>query len=172
MTVDELKQQLIDIVGRPRLPTTPLPQDRCSSARAAPRAKSQLGLLSRRSAASSVWVLTEWQALMRSCRRSRAHAATVKGYRAQVAVDGKRFVAADAFRERLRHHPRYLKAAALRLDASRQRPARMDSRLMRSTHRCGRTTSAAPGNSPKGVVDPGAVPLAAGGTACRCSRRN
>ena len=129
MTVDELKQQLIDIVFARACLTTPLPQTETQFRTRCTEAKSRLGLLSQEICRLVSLVLTEWQALLKKLPAFKAHAATVKDIEAQVArLMGKRFVAATPF-ERLQHYPRYLKAAALRLDKLKADPAR-DSRLM------------------------------------------
>ncbi len=129
MTVDELKQQLIDIVFARACLTAPLPQTEAQFRTRCTEAKSRLGLLSQEICRLVSLVLTEWQALMKKLPAFRTHAAAVKDIEAQVArLMGKRFVAATPF-ERLQHYPRYLKAALLRLDKLKADPAR-DSRLM------------------------------------------
>ena len=101
----------------------------------------------------------------------RAHAAAVKDIEVQVArLMGKRFVAATPF-ERLQHYPRYLKAAALRLDKLKSDPGLRfapDGRI-RPQGRIRTAPASWPG---RGRRESGAVPLAAGGVARRCSCRN
>ncbi|MBW7903572.1 MAG: ATP-dependent RNA helicase HrpA [Rhodocyclaceae bacterium] len=129
MTVEELKQQLIDVVFARACLTVPLPQDEARFRARCAEAKSRLGLLAQEICRLVGAVLTEWQALMKKLPAFKAHAAAVKDIEAQVGrLMGRRFVAATPF-ERLQHFPRYLKAAALRLDKLKADPAR-DARLL------------------------------------------
>jgi ATP-dependent helicase HrpA len=128
MTVDELKQQLIDLVFARACLTEPLPQNADQFKARCAEAKSRLGLLAQEICRLVSLVLSEWQALTKKLPACKTHAAAVKDIEAQVArLMGKRFVAATPF-ERLQHYPRYLKAAALRLDKLKADPAR-DARL-------------------------------------------
>jgi ATP-dependent helicase HrpA len=129
MTVDELKQQLIDLVFARACLQEPWPQNAEQFKSACADAKSRLGLLAQELCRLASLVLTEWQALMKKLPAFKSHAAAVKDIEQQVGrLMHKRFVSQTPF-ERLQHYPRYLKAVALRLDKLKADPAR-DSRLM------------------------------------------
>jgi ATP-dependent helicase HrpA len=129
MTVDELKQQLIDLVFARACLQEPWPQNAEQFKSACAEAKSRLGLLAQEICRLTSLVLTEWQALMKKLPAFKAHTAAVKDIEQQAGrLMHKRFVSQTPF-ERLQHYPRYLKAVALRLDKLKADPAR-DSRLM------------------------------------------
>ena len=129
MTVDELKQQLIDLVFARACLQEPWPQNAEQFKNACADAKSRLGLLAQEICRLASLVLTEWQALMKKLPAFKSHAVAVKDIEQQVGrLMHKRFVSQTPF-ERLQHYPRYLKAVALRLDKLKADPAR-DSRLM------------------------------------------
>jgi ATP-dependent helicase HrpA len=129
MTVDELKQQLIDLVFARACLQEPWPKDAGQFKASCGEAKSRLGLLAQEICRLTALVLSEWQGLMKKLPAFKVHAVAVKDIEQQVGrLMHKRFVSQTPF-ERLQHYPRYLKAAALRLDKLKADPAR-DSRLM------------------------------------------
>jgi ATP-dependent helicase HrpA len=127
-TLEELRRQLIDLVFARACLAEPLPADAEAFRARVAEARARLGLVAQEVCRLAGVILGEWQALQKKLPQFRAHAAAADDIRQQAArLVHKRFVATTPF-ERLQHLPRYLKAAALRLDKLKADPAR-DARL-------------------------------------------
>jgi len=124
-SADDLKRQLIDVTFARACLAEPLPADEAAFRARCAEAKPRLGLLLQEVARLVGAVLTDWQALQKKLPAlAKAYPAAVQDIEKQVArLIHKRFVVDTPF-ERLQHFPRYLKAAALRLDKLRANPAR------------------------------------------------
>ncbi len=127
-TRDELRQQLLDLALARACLNEPWPADAAAFRQRCTEAKARLGLLAQEICRLAGLVLGEWQAVQKKLPAFKAHAAAVQDIEKQMKrLMGKRFVADTPF-ERLQHFPRYLKAAAMRLDKLKADPAR-DARL-------------------------------------------
>jgi ATP-dependent helicase HrpA len=119
-TTDELKRQLIELAFARACLVEPWPNDEAAFRQRVAEAKPRLGLVLQEIARLAATVLMEWQALQKKLPPfAKAHPQSVTDIEKQVArLVHKRFLAELPF-ERLNHLPRYLKAAALRLDKLR-----------------------------------------------------
>ncbi|MDR1935963.1 MAG: ATP-dependent RNA helicase HrpA [Candidatus Accumulibacter sp.] len=116
---EELRSQLLDVALRRACLAEPWPSDAAAFKQRCAEAKPRLGLLAQEICRLAGTVLDEWQAVQKKLPAFKAHAAAVRDIEKQLArLIGKRFIADTPF-ERLQHFPRYLKAAAMRLDKLR-----------------------------------------------------
>ena len=128
-SLDDLRRQLIELTFARACLVEPWPTDAAAFKARCLDAKSRLGLLAQEICRLVGQILTDWQALQKKLVAFKAHAAAQQDIEKQIGrLVGKRFILDTPF-ERLQHFPRYLKAAALRLDKLKADPAR-DTRLM------------------------------------------
>lgn len=119
-SLDDLRRQLIETTFARACLAEPWPADAESFATRCAEAKQRLGLLAQEISRLAERILQDWQTLQKKLPGFRAHAAAVADIERQIGrLVGKRFVVDTPF-ERLQHFPRYLQAAALRLDKLRK----------------------------------------------------
>ncbi len=127
-TQEELRDQIIDCALASACLAEPLPTTAQAFAARATEGRGRLGLLAQEIARLVGTVLTEWAAVVRKLPQARGHAAAHADIEQQLrALVGKWFVRDTPYAQ-LAHYPRYLKAAAARIDKLRADPAR-DARL-------------------------------------------
>ncbi|HXC39072.1 MAG TPA: ATP-dependent RNA helicase HrpA, partial [Burkholderiales bacterium] len=128
---NELRAQLLEASFERACMQEPLPRDAASFARRRDEGRARVSLIAQEMARLAGGILAEYQALTKKLRDAqRAHPEAAADIQEQLArLLPKRFIAATPF-ERLTHFPRYLKAAALRLDKLRADAAR-DARAQR-----------------------------------------
>ena len=123
-TERELQEQLIAATLERSCMMTPLPQTAAEFATRLSAAKTRITLVAQELARLISTILNEHAALQKKLAAAKAFPAVVADITAQChALLDKGFVLATPF-ERLLHFPRYLKAAALRLEKLRTDPAR------------------------------------------------
>ncbi len=116
---EELRGQLIDLALTRACLAEPWPTDAASFKQRCAEAKTRLGLLAQEISRLIGQILTEWQAVHKKLPAFRAFPVVVQDIEKQLArLITRRFIAETPF-ERLQHFPRYLRAAALRLDKLR-----------------------------------------------------
>jgi ATP-dependent helicase HrpA len=129
-TEAELKAQLVAATLERTCMMEPLPRNAEEFARRKEEGRSRIALVAQEIARLAGAILAEHAALLKKLVPLKAFPAAVEDIKAQCAqLLQRNFVAATPF-ERLQHFPRYLKAAALRIDKLRADPAR-DERLAR-----------------------------------------
>ncbi len=127
-TEAELKSQIVAATLERTCMMDPLPADAASFDRRKDEARARISLVAQEIARLIGAILTEHATLQKKLAQLKAQPAVAEAMRNQCAeLLPKDFVAATPF-ERLVHFPRYLKAAALRIDKLRADPAR-DARL-------------------------------------------
>jgi ATP-dependent helicase HrpA len=120
----ELKAHLVAAAFERACMADPLPRTAAEFARRRDEARSRVALIAQELARLVAAILAEYQALQRKLQTARAFPEAARDIGAQLArLMPKGFVLATPW-ERLQHFPRYLKAAALRLDKLRADPAR------------------------------------------------
>ncbi|HKC45336.1 MAG TPA: ATP-dependent RNA helicase HrpA [Burkholderiales bacterium] len=125
----ELKAQLVTAAFERTCMADPLPRNRESFVRRRDEARTRVALIAQEIARLVAMILAERQALVKKLQAAKAFPDAVRDIEAQLArLMPKDFVAATPW-ERLQHFPRYLKAAASRLDKLRADPSR-DARAM------------------------------------------
>ena len=128
-TEAELKEQLVGATLDRTCVLAPLPVDAASFEQRVQEAKPRITLVAQEIARLAHGILAEHAALTKKVATLKAQPQAADDIKVQcAALVGKRFVADLPF-ERLQQLPRYLKAAALRIDKLRTDPAR-DARLM------------------------------------------
>jgi ATP-dependent helicase HrpA len=128
-TVEELRQQIVDVALDRAFLADPLPTDEAGFRRRLEEGRTRLNLIAQEVARQAGTVLTEYQAALRKLKDSRAPRELADDIQAQLQrLVGKRFLA-DTPWSSLQHLPRYLKGIALRLDKWRADPARDAARL-------------------------------------------
>ncbi|MBK1680230.1 DUF3418 domain-containing protein [Rhodocyclus tenuis] len=119
-SLDELRRQLIETTFARACLAEPWPADAESFTTRCAEAKQRLGLLAQEISRLAERILQDWQTLQKKLPGFRAHAAAVADIERQIGrLMSRRFIAETPF-ERLQHFPRYLQAAALRLDKLRK----------------------------------------------------
>ncbi|MGB6105723.1 MAG: ATP-dependent RNA helicase HrpA [Pusillimonas sp.] len=128
-TQEELRQQIIDCALDQACLGEPWPADQPGFEQRRSDGKARLGLLVQEIARLAGQVLMEWAALQKKLPQAKPHAAAYADLQKQQAeLMGKWFLRNTPYRQ-LKHYPRYLKAAQVRIDKLRADPAR-DARLM------------------------------------------
>ncbi|MCW5596822.1 MAG: ATP-dependent RNA helicase HrpA [Rhodocyclaceae bacterium] len=127
-TESELKAQIVAATLERTCMMPPLPADAAAFDRRKEEARARISLVAQEIARLIGAILAEHAALQKKLAQLKAQPAVAEAIRKQCAeLLPKDFVVATPF-ERLAHYPRYLKAAALRIDKLRADPAR-DARL-------------------------------------------
>jgi len=128
-TVEELRQQIVDVALDRAFLADPLPADAQAFARRLDEGRSRLNLIAQEVARQAGTVLADFQAAQRKLKDSRAPKELAEDIQAQLQrLVGKRFLAETPWAA-LQQLPRYLKAVVLRLDKWRADPARDAARL-------------------------------------------
>jgi ATP-dependent helicase HrpA len=125
----ELKAQLVAAAFERACMAEPLPRTAAAFALRRDEARSRIALIAQELARLVGVILAEHQAVQKKLQAAKAFPDAVRDIGAQLArLMPRDFVLSTPW-ERLQHFPRYLKAAALRLDKLRAEPAR-DARAM------------------------------------------
>nr|WP_228488097.1 ATP-dependent RNA helicase HrpA [Rhodocyclus gracilis] len=118
--LEDLRRQLIETAFARACLAEPWPGSAETFSARCVEAKSRLGLLAQEICRLVEQILTDWQALQKKLPAFRAHASALGDIERQMGrLIHKNFVVDTPF-ERLQHLPRYLQAAALRLDKLRK----------------------------------------------------
>jgi ATP-dependent helicase HrpA len=128
-TLEELREQIIDVALDRAFLADPLPTDAASFRRRIDEGRTRLNLIAAEVARLALTVLTELAAALRKLKDARPPKDVADDIGAQLQrLVPKRFIA-QADWAALQHYPRYLKAIVLRLDKLRADPARDAARL-------------------------------------------
>jgi ATP-dependent helicase HrpA len=128
-TVEELREQIIDLALERAFLAEPWPDEAASFARRIEEGRGRLTLIANEVARSAAAVLAEHAIALRKLKDSRPPKDVADDVAAQLArLVPKRFLATTAWAQ-LAHLPRYLKAVTMRLDKLRADPARDAQRL-------------------------------------------
>jgi len=128
-TQEELRDQIIDRALTQACLAEPWPTDEASFGQRRNEAKPRLGLLVQEAARLACTILAEWAALQRKLPQAKTYASAYADLQQQISALVHRGFIRDTPDARLTHLPRYLKAAASRIDKLRTDPAR-DAKLM------------------------------------------
>jgi ATP-dependent helicase HrpA len=128
-TVDELKQQIVEVALDRAFLADPLPTDEASFRSRVDEGRSRLNLIAQEVARQTLTVLTEFSAAQRKLKDARPPKDVADDITAQLQrLVPRRFLAMTPWTQ-LQHLPRYLKAIVMRLDKQRADPARDAQRL-------------------------------------------
>ena len=128
-TVDEFRQQIIEVALDRAFLAEPLPSDPESFKVRIEEGRSRLNLIAQEVARQALAVLTEFTAAQRKLKDARPPKEVAEDITAQLQrLVPKRFLATTPWPQ-LQHLPRYLKAIVMRLDKHRADPARDAQRL-------------------------------------------
>jgi len=127
-TQEELRDQIVDCALERACLAEPWPADAAGFEARRAEGRNRLGLVAQETARLAGAVLAEWAAVQRKLPQARVHAAAHADLQQQLGALVSRNFIRDTPYERLAHFPRYLKAAAARIDKLRADPAR-DARL-------------------------------------------
>ncbi|MBE7416239.1 MAG: ATP-dependent RNA helicase HrpA [Ideonella sp.] len=128
-TVDELKQQIVDVALDRAFLAEPLPSDERTFNARVDEGRSRLNLIAHEVARQALGVLSEHAAAQRKLKDSKPPKEVADDIAAQLQrLVPKRFLV-DTPWPQLQHLPRYLKATVMRLDKLRADPARDAQRL-------------------------------------------
>ena len=128
-TLEELRDQIIEVALDRAFLGDPLPTDAASFRRRVEEGRARLNLIAQEVARLASTVLVEHQLALKKLKDSRPPREVVDDVTAQLQrLCHKRFIA-DTPWDALHHFPRYLKAITLRLDKLRADPSRDAARL-------------------------------------------
>jgi ATP-dependent helicase HrpA len=128
-SLEELRDQIIDVALDRAFLTDPLPTDSAAFERRVNEGRARLNLIAQEVARLAGTVLVEYAAAMRKLKDARPPKDVAEDMAAQLQrLCGKRFVLHTPWAQ-LQHLPRYLKAMVLRLDKQRGDPVRDAQRL-------------------------------------------
>ncbi len=128
-TVDELREQIIEVALDRAFMAEPLPLDAAAFRKRLDEGRARLNLVAQEVARQASVVLGEWSAAQRKLKDSKPPKEVVDDIAAQLQhLVGKRFVAFTPWAALL-HLPRYLKAVTLRLEKLKADPARDAQRM-------------------------------------------
>jgi ATP-dependent helicase HrpA len=123
-TLDELKQQILDLAMDRAFLADPLPTDAAAFKARVDEGRGRLTLIANEIARQACTILTEFAAAQRKLKDSRPPADVAADVQQQLQrLVPKNFLSATPYAQ-LQHFPRYLKAVQLRLDKLRSDPAR------------------------------------------------
>ena len=128
-TQEELRDQIIDCAIERAFLAEPWPTDQAAFEARKLEGKSRLGLLAQEVGRLTHTILTEWAAVQRKVRDAKGLRETAADVQGQLTVLMPSAFLRETPYAQLSHFPRYLKAAAARLEKARSDPAR-DLRLM------------------------------------------
>ncbi len=120
----ELRSQVVEATLERTCMMDPLPGDAQAFAKRKDEARARVSLVAQEIARLIGAILTEHGALQKKLGQLKAHPAVVEDIKRQCAQLLPKAFIAQTPHERLSHFPRYLKAAALRIDKLRADPAR------------------------------------------------
>jgi ATP-dependent helicase HrpA len=128
-SVEELKQQILDVALARAFLAEPLPTDEASFRQRLEEGRARLTLIANEIARLAGVILTEYAAAVRKLKDGKPPADVASDIQQQLQrLMPKHFLVATPY-ERLQHFPRYLKAVQLRLDKLRADPARDAARM-------------------------------------------
>jgi ATP-dependent helicase HrpA len=128
-TLEELRDQIIEVALDRAFLQTPLPEDANAFKRRMDEGRGRLTLIANEVARLAATILAEYAAATRKIRDTKSHAdATADAQQQLQRLVPKRFLALTPWTQ-LQHFPRYLKAITLRLDKLRADPARDAAKL-------------------------------------------
>jgi len=128
-TLEELREQVIDLALERAFLADPLPTDEPSFKARVEEGRARLTLIAQEVARQAGAVLAEHAAATRKLRDAKPARDVAEDVTAQLQrLVGKRFLAATPWAQ-LQHLPRYLRAVVMRLDKWRSDPARDQARL-------------------------------------------
>jgi ATP-dependent helicase HrpA len=128
-TLEELRDQIIEVALDRAFLVEPLPTDAASFKRRIDEGRARLNLIAQEVARLASTVLIEYQLASKKLKDSRPPRDVVDDITAQLQrLCHKRFIAETPW-DALHHFPRYLKAVTLRLDKLRADPSRDATRL-------------------------------------------
>jgi ATP-dependent helicase HrpA len=128
-TLEELREQIIEIALERAFLLDPLPADETAFKRRIEEGRGRLTLIANEVARLAATVLVEYQAAVRKIKDTRNQPDSTADATQQLQrLIPKRFLAATPWTQ-LQHLPRYLKAITLRLDKLRSDPARDATRM-------------------------------------------
>ncbi|WP_416233050.1 ATP-dependent RNA helicase HrpA [Castellaniella sp.] len=128
-TQQELRDQLVDVAVDQACLMDPWPEDAEAFAARCETGRARLGLLAQELARLAALILQERAALLKKLPLAKPWPSAQQDIRQQLdALIGRHFVR-DTPPDQLKHMPRYLKAAQMRIDKLREDPAR-DARLV------------------------------------------
>jgi len=128
-TLEELREQIIDVALDRAFLAEPLPTDERSFKVRLEEGRSRLNLIAQEVARQAATVLLDHAAALRKLKDSKPPREVAEDIQAQLQrLVGKRFLAQTPWAA-LQHLPRYLKGVVLRLDKLRADPARDAARL-------------------------------------------
>ncbi len=129
-TVEELKQQILDVALDRAFLLDPLPTSEADFKRRLEEGRGRLTLIANEVARLAATVLTEFAAASRKVKDTKTSPDSVADAVQQLQrLVGKRFITDTPFTQ-LQHFARYLKAVVLRLDKLRADPARDATKLV------------------------------------------
>ncbi|CAD5367208.1 ATP-dependent RNA helicase HrpA [Rubrivivax sp. A210] len=128
-TMEELREQIIDVALDRAFLAEPLPADEAAFRRRIDEGRARMALIAQEVARQTQAVLLEYAAAQRKLKDAKAPREVADDVQAQLQrLVGKRFLATTPWAA-LQHLPRYLKGVVLRLDKLRADPARDAARL-------------------------------------------
>ncbi len=128
-TLEELREQVIDVALDRAFLAEPLPVDAAAFARRVDEGRARLNLIAQEVARQAHAVLLEYAGALRKLKDAKAPREVADDVTAQLQrLVGKRFLATTPWAA-LQHLPRYLKGVVMRLDKLRADPARDAARL-------------------------------------------
>ncbi|WP_290870693.1 ATP-dependent RNA helicase HrpA [Aquabacterium sp.] len=128
-TIEELREQIIDVALDRAYLNDPLPKDAASFKARVEEGRTRLNLIAQEVARLAGGILTEYAAAVRKLKDARPPKDVADDVTAQLQrLMPKRFVAQTNYAQ-LQHFPRYLKGITLRLDKLKGDPARDAQRL-------------------------------------------
>jgi ATP-dependent helicase HrpA len=128
-TLEELREQIIEIALERAFLLDPLPADEAAFKRRIEEGRGRLTLIANEVARLAATVLVEYQAAVRKIKDTKNQPDSTADATQQLQrLCPKRFLAATPWAQ-LQHLPRYLKAITLRLDKLRSDPARDATRM-------------------------------------------
>jgi ATP-dependent helicase HrpA len=128
-TVDELKQQVVDVALDRAFLAEPLPSDSAAFKARVDEGRARLNLIAQEVARQALTVLSEFAAAQRKLKDAKPPKEVADDIAAQLQrLLPKKFLMATPWPQ-LQHLPRYLKAIVLRLEKQRADPTRDAQRL-------------------------------------------
>ncbi len=128
-TVEELREQIVDVALDRAFLAEPLPTEALAFARRVEEGRARLNLIAQEVSRAAAAVLTDFAAAQRKLKDSKPGKEVADDVAAQLQrLVPKRFLVQTPYAA-LQHLPRYLKAVTLRLDKLRADPARDAQRL-------------------------------------------
>jgi ATP-dependent helicase HrpA len=128
-SVDELREQIVEVALERAFLLDPLPQDGMAFAKRLEEGRTRLNLIAQEVARLAGVVLVEFAAAARKLKDSKPPKDVAEDIAGQLQrLMPKRFVSLTPYTQ-IQHHPRYLKGVVMRLDKLRADPARDAQRL-------------------------------------------